>query len=130
MSRGLEIVRRLLLTALWFSVGAIAIISTYAGISEYAEDYYFLEIKNDEQARDYSEKLSEVNQLDNELDTKSTDPAYVANVLKEWLDEYYEERDKREKQMWLSIGLSIICPLVGFGLHKLINWIMVYKQVK
>lgn len=113
---------------MWFAVGGIAIISIFVGIKKFAEDYWFLEVENDEQAQEYSEMLAELDQLDNELDTKSEDPEYIANEIKEKLDEYYKERNSRKKKMWLSIGFSIICPLFGFALHKLINWIMVYKK--
>ena len=129
MNRGLEIVRRLFLTAMWFAVGAIAIISTYAGISEYTEDYWYLKIKNEEEAKRAYQQV-DIWEKDSKYKSKTMTEGEALKELEILtnLENYENVKAKKRNQMWLSIGLSIICLLVGLGLHKLINWIMVYKQ--
>ena len=131
MSRGVEIVRRLLLTAMWVIVAILAFTLTWFGINNYTKDYWSLKIKSHEEAEKLADLVAENDQLDKELgnsyEAKDEESEMWKNV-KLHLEKYYDEMEQRKKEMWMYIGFSIICPLVGFGLHKLINWIMVHKH--
>jgi hypothetical protein len=131
MNRGLEIVRRLLLTAMWAIIIFISIGSPAVGIKNYWEAKDMRQLK-------YEEYRNETAEWDNVPHNSNADIMLFGEELKRYntvnsywhevLDQYVTYIQKKEREMWGCFGVGLVFPLIGFGLHKLINWIMVHKQ--
>ena len=116
MNRGFEIIRRLLLTIVW----GITLVFTFglpiASCNDKLVDrpsWIAIEDKDDYNAvADYAKSRSE------------DDPEY-ANAMDQ-LRGYVRWKERREEGWWL-VAAGLIFPPIGFGLHRLINWILVHK---
>jgi hypothetical protein len=118
MSKGYEIIRRLLLTASWATVIFFTIIVPIVGIDKLDYVPYSVAIKNDRQA-DLIEGWI--------LDPAKHDITKIDKAKSE-LEEYRTHKKENARVAWLCIFSPILIIPVGFGVHKLINWILVYKN--
>ena len=115
MNLQFEIFRRLLLTIAW---GVVMVFTFGFPIAAYNKNFYptdGLVIQNEDDYKrvaDYAKSL------------KWSDRAYQSAI--ENLRSYHNWKEKRKAGWWL-IAAGLISPFLGFGLHRLINWILVHK---
>lgn len=94
------------------------------GINEFTDEDGE-KIKNEEEA----EKI--IKQIDSwDKETMMTyDEALEQIEVLDNLENYYQSRERKKKEMFLFIGFPILCPLIGFGLHKLVNRLIFHEVV-
>ena len=124
MKRGPEIVRRLFLIIIWGIVVLFTVMTMILGINEFTDEDGE-KIKNEEEA----EKI--IKQIDSwDKETMMTyDEALEQIEVLDNLENYYQSRERKKKEMFLFIGFPILCPLIGFGLHKLVNQLIFHEVV-
>lgn len=155
VNRGLEIVRRLLLTTLWGIVAISTVGFPFLGISEYlgrSEPYGNEVIVDDESANNTRASVAKWKKYwdAQPIDENGTHQISASKTAKYYgresfsskaeltefvfkqdtqlfeLKKYDEKKESKKNGMWLLIAMGIACPFVGLGLQKLINWILVY----
>jgi len=116
MNRGFEIIRRLLLTVVWSITLVFTFVLPIGSCNNNLVDrpsWIAIEDKDDYNVVvDYANARSE------------DDPEYL-NAMNQ-LRGYVRWKEKREEGWWL-VAAGLIFPPIGFGLHRLINWILVHK---
>ena len=163
MNRGLEIVRRLLIAALWLSLSAIGLTVITIGIDECInmrpplENKIIVDDRSHEKNRAYAERWKQywdnlpfanytlTDQVEGRQELVEINATHftkefgipedeIADFVKKssnlWTEfcRYNSKKSDRTNYMWLAIlGSVILCPLIGFFVHRLINWILVHK---
>ena len=118
MSKGYEIIRRLLLTASWAVVIFFTILVPIIGVNKLDYVPYSMTIKNDKEADLIEEVI---------LDPAKYDITKIDEVKSE-LEEYRTHKKEITRLAWLCILSPILIIPIGFAVHKLNNWILVYKN--
>ena len=120
MNRGLEIVRRLLLSCFWIIGSLLVTLAVVFSVHDYLD-----KVKEEPAIND---SLEEFDRIDKQYG-RNLSQAQAERQLKILNDaESYDlSKGAKKESMWISIGILLGFPFVGYGVHRLINWILVHK---